>query len=303
VASDLVLTGLVRWTGLVSLAALLGGVVLAVAVLPSGVTMLRRRLAAWSRASVGLLLLTGVGELLLRTRTMTGGDLASALGASPVVLRDTHFGAVWTVRAGALVVLLGLIGRSSRAAWTAACTVALAVALTTSLVGHAADRGDVSLPVLIDWLHVAAAATWTGGLFCLTVLVLPAAARWPRDQQATLVRRFSTIAAASLGVVVASGMYNACGQVDSLHALATTRYGRILVAKIALVAAMASLGAANRFAVIPALGDHTIEHGATARLARYVAWEAALALMIFGCTAMLTESTPPRHAAHARVDD
>jgi copper resistance protein D len=292
----------VRWAGLLALAALVGGLAVAVTVLPPGLTTLRRRLTAWGRASVALLLVTSAVELLVRARTMAGGDLGNALRAAPVVLSRTHFGIVWTVRAGALVALLALMGRSGRAALVVASALALGVALTTSLVGHAADHGDLSLPVLIDWLHVAAAATWTGGLFCLTALVLPEASRWPREQLAARLRRFSRLAGLSLGVVVVSGISNACVQVGSLHALASTAYGRILVAKVALVTAMGCLGAANRFAVLPGLDRPTVASPAAARLARYVAWEVALAVFVFGCTAVLTESAPPRHGGHAQVD-
>jgi copper resistance protein D len=301
VSADVALTLVTRWAGLVGLAALVGGLVVALAVVPAERTALQRRFTAWSRAAVALLLVAGGGELLLRARTMAGGRLAAALGAVPAVLARTHFGTVWIVRVGALGVLLVLLGRGSRAARTAACGVALGVALTTSLVGHAADRGDLSLTALVDWLHVAGAATWTGGLFCLSVLVLPGAHGWPREQLAIVLRRFSTLAGWCLGVVVASGIYNACVQVGSLHALATTAYGRILVAKVTLVTAMACFGAANRFAVLPRLGGETVARPAAPRLVRYVAWEAALALVVLACTAVLTESPPPRHGAHAQV--
>src|SRR4029453_13706033 len=120
---------------------------------------LQHRLTAWGRASVVLLLVAGAGELLVRARTMAGGGAAAAPGVVAVVLTRTHFGTVWSVRAGALVALLALLGGSSRALRMVACGVALGVALSTSLGGPAAGRGDLSLPVLIDWLHVTAAAT------------------------------------------------------------------------------------------------------------------------------------------------
>jgi putative copper export protein len=89
--------------------------------------------------------------------------------------------------------------------------------------------------------------------------------------------------------------------VDSLHALATTTYGRVLVAKVTLVVAMACLGAVNRFTVLPEIVGSTVARPAPARLARYVAWEAALALVVFGCTAVLTESTPRHHGSSRMV--
>jgi putative copper export protein len=301
VAPDLGLAFATRWAGLVGLAALLGGLVVSLAVIPTDRAALQRRLIAWSYASVALLLVAGAGEVLERTRTMAGASPAAALGVVPVVLARTHFGTVWIVRTGALVALLALIGRSSRALRIAAYGVALGVALSTTLVGHAADHGDLSVPVLIDWVHVSAAVTWTGGLFCLTTLVLPEAAGWPREDLALVLRRFSALAGWCLALVVATGFGNACLQLGSLHALATTAYGRILVAKVMLVAAMACLGAANRFAVLPGIVGSTVARPPTARLARYVAWEAALALVVFACTALLTQATPPRHVSDRMV--
>jgi putative copper export protein len=243
-----------------------------------------------------LLLVTSASELLLRAGTMAGGGFAAALAAVPAVLTRTHFGTVWIARLAALVVLLVLVGRSSRAARTVACGAAVALAFTTTLVGHAADRGDLSPTALVDWLHVTAAAIWTGGLFCLAGVVLGEARRWPRPRLTESLRRFSTLAGVCLVTVVASGVFNACMQLGAVDALWTTTYGAILGAKVLLVVGVASLGAANRFAILPRLRADTIASVRVEdRLVRYVAWEAALALLVFGCTALLTESTPPRH--------
>ena len=291
---------LTRWAGLAGLAALVGGLVMAVVVLPPGDGALGRRLTSWSRSWVGLLLVTSAGELLLRAGTMAGGGLAAGLTAAPAVLARTHFGTIWSARAGALILMLVLVGCSGRAARTAACGAAFAVTLTTSLVGHAADRGDLSPIALIDWLHVTAAAAWTGGLFFLAAVVLGEARTWPRARRLALLQRFSTLAGGCLVAVVASGIFNACVELGSLDALWTTRYGTILIAKVLLVLAVASLGAANRYAVLPRLGTDAGPSGpADARLVRYVACEAGLALLVFGCTALLTESAPPRHHADA----
>src|SRR5262249_47166224 len=46
----------VRWAGLLALAALVGGLAVTVTVVPPDVTTLRRRLTAWNRTSVALLL-------------------------------------------------------------------------------------------------------------------------------------------------------------------------------------------------------------------------------------------------------
>ena len=94
------------------------------------------------------------------------------------------------------------------------------------------------------------------------------------------------------------GVFNAWVELGSLDALWTTRYGTILIAKVVLVLAVASFGAANRFVVLPRIGAEVgLSPPAEHRLRRYVACEAGLALLVFGCTALLTESAPPRHHA------
>jgi copper resistance protein D len=287
---------LTRWLSLVALAVLVGSTALSTIVPRETSGTVRRRLARWSRLAAAILLLAGASELVLRARTMTGGDLGTALAAVPSVLGRTHFGHIWIARGIALGILLGTPGRGGRAARTATIGLALAVALSTSLVGHAADQGDVSLAAAIDWVHVSAATAWIGGLFCLALLLPRAPARVDASLLA-LVRAFSMLAGWSLALVVASGAYNGWVEVSSPSALWTTAYGRILVAKVALVLAVAGVGATNRYRVLPAIAAAPAT-AVVARLARYVAYEAALGLAVLACTALLTGSSPPRHRTH-----
>jgi putative copper export protein len=288
---------LVQWTSLAALAALVGSLVLAVVVLPQNAPgSLRLRLARWSRLGATILLAASVGELVMRARTIGGGDLSTALAVVPSVLTRTHFGTVWSARAVALGILLVAAGRGGPVSRGATLCLAFAVTLSTSLVGHAADQGDLSVATLIDWLHVSAAAAWIGGLFCLAVLVLPATRTWPRDRLEALVLRFSALAGWCLAAVVVSGIGNGWIEIGSVRALWTTTYGQILTTKLALVLAIVALGAANRYAIIPRLVAGSA--GAAARLVTSVAWEAALGLVVLGCTALLTQSAPPHHRDH-----
>jgi copper transport protein len=128
--------------------------------------------------------------------------------------------------------------------------------------------------------------------------VLREARRWPLARLAPALRRFSALAGVCLVAVIATGMFNAWMQLGALDALWTSTYGRILLAKVLLVLTVASLGAANRFWQLPGLrADAASSRDAVDRLVRYVAWEAGLALLVFGCTALLTESTPPHRAS------
>ncbi|PYM15449.1 MAG: hypothetical protein DMD81_14955 [Candidatus Rokuibacteriota bacterium] len=327
-AAALVWMALVRWCALLSLGALIGALVLETVVLPPGereLVRVQRRLRVWSRAAAIVLLLATAGELVGRAQTMSGGGLAAAIGAAPLVLMRTHFGTIWMLRAVALVLVLFLSWSGSRGARVSSLCLASGVALTTALIGHAADWGDLTVSVAVDWVHVMAAAAWTGGLPGLAIVALRERHAWLPALLATVVRRFSRLAGLCLFAVVLSGLYNAWVQIRSLPAVWTTPYGRVLLAKIAVFLVLAAIGAVNRHAIVPYLGSGrrprglvtrsvrltrlalvgprraSSPFGLAARLTRYVGAEAILALVVFGCTAVLGESTPGRHAGrHGR---
>src|SRR5262249_30324218 len=158
-----------------------------------------------------------------------GGDLAHAVRVVPQVLSRTHFGTIWVARVIALTALV-VLGAGSRPFVRGAALVAAAgVALTTTLIGHAAGLGDLTPTVLIDWLHVLAASLWIGGLVGLALVVFGATS--PAPTSVTRIgARFSRVAGWSLITVVLTGAYNAWVQLPDVAALRDTPYGRILVA-------------------------------------------------------------------------
>ena len=299
-----------RWLGLLALAVLIGGLVLDLVVLPRHVTELasaRRRLRRWVIVAVAVLIVSSAGDLIARARIMSGGDFAQLTSTLPVVLTRTHFGAIWLARVAALA-LLGVVsvGRSVPFRATA-LVLSLGVLLTGSLTGHAADWGDASLAVLLDWLHAVAATVWAGGLFGLALTMCRDRGAWSPELVGVVARRFSRLAGYCLLVVVASGIYNAWIQVPTLASLWTTTYGVALLVKICLALVLAFLGALNRYLVVPQLGaggprrvfGAAITPGAaTVRLSRFVGREVLIAVVVFGCTAVLGESTPKSHASH-----
>jgi copper resistance protein D len=314
----LIVTWVVRWSGFVALAGLAGAFVVDLFIVPAGIpdaAVLRRRLAALRVGCAGLLLLDAGAELWLRAGTMSGGGAIVAMQAVPVVLTHTHFGSVWIARAVLLLVLLPLSRASARSYLGLGGLGVLGVALTVSLSGHADDWGDLTPTAGIDWLHVVAATTWTGGLLVLAVVVMREARRWPGPILADAMRRFSGLAAWCLLTVALSGAYASWVQVPSVAALWGTVYGRALTVKLLLVLGLVWWGAVNRYAVLPRLGARRASGGVgrvlrlerivpiassqvPSRLATYLTREVFLAMLVFGCSAVLTESTPARHAHH-----
>ena len=314
---------LVQWWSLSAVAALIGAVVLDLAVLPQStpeVAAVRRRLGRWIIAWAVMVLLASGAALIVRATTMAGGRLDLAMRALPTVLARTHFGTIWIARLGSVVAFLLVWHLSFRLARFIGLLLVLGISLTTSLTGHSSDWGSVTFSVFADWVHVTSSAIWVGGLFALAAVVMRAAPVWPREIAGTVARHFSRLAGACLLLVVLTGVYNAWIQLPFVSALWTTSYGKALVAKIVVVIAVIWIGALNRFLVVPGFNDRP-SHGLgyrIFRLARYVSGrqgkveaatlprrfvsyvtrEAILGMVVFASTAVLTDSTPARHTAH-----
>lgn len=278
---------------------------------------MRRRLEARSRgllwASVGLALLASVAQLLTQAALLFETTLAGAAGAPALELLATEWGGLWLWRIGLLLgagaaLALPLPSRlgQARRQWFGAALrwVALAASLgallTISMSSHAAATpGIARLALVNDAAHLAAAAVWVGGLFHLiagTPLFLGGGREsWRRaiTQQASIVRRFSALAALSVITLIATGAYSAWAQVTLPAALATP-YGYALAVKIGLIAPLLLLGAVNLVWVRPRLA----RGGAAARwLRRIVIGEAALAALVLLAVGFLTSMEPARQVA------
>lgn len=153
--------------------------------------------------------------------------------------------------AAPILLFLGIVSAQDERVrrWIAPATSAVVLA-TISLGGHAAGvGGEVSLPVLADWLHLTGVALWVGGLFSFFWAVRNAPrALAPEDRArwiAWMVPQFSLLAITATGVIALTGLLNTLLDVQTLAALLSTTYGLTLMVKVALFAVMIGLGALN----------------------------------------------------------
>jgi len=124
---------------------------------------------------------------------------------------------------------------------------------TFSTTSHGAALGTFSA-WLFDFLHRVWAALWIGGLFGLagtlgTLRVLPPGTR--RLYLAIAVPRFSRLALLSVIGLAITGLYNAWIEVGTPDWIWRTSYGRLLIAKSALLTLLLPIAAWNRFRMQP----------------------------------------------------
>ncbi|MEV7114688.1 copper resistance CopC/CopD family protein [Streptomyces anulatus] len=111
--------------------------------------------------------------------------------------------------------------------------VAAGIAATWAMSEHASTGIQASIAMPVDVAHLLAVAAWLGGLASLLVALY----RTP-DIGSASVRRFSAVAFGSVVVLAATGIYQSWRQVGSWSALTGTRYGQLLIIKVALIAVL-----------------------------------------------------------------
>jgi copper transport protein len=230
-------------------------------------------------------LLTAAGAACFRfavgpapLRLMLGAFLLVFIGASGMahdVSLSTRFGTVIAV--AAVVSGLGavLAAVAPLLPWLEPLPFLAGLALLPlpTLAGHSLDRGRPLLEPAVDFLHVAAASFWLGGLVALAPALIG-----PGDRT-RMLRRFSNVALVSVAVLAATGVIRAFAELSSLGQLWSTGYGRVLIVKTALLTGLVTIGWLNRYRLVPRLSLDGLRRNVAVELALFAALVAAVALL------------------------
>lgn len=173
--------------------------------------------------------------------------------------------------------------------WTAVSLSGLGLLATWAFAGHSRSMRWPALGVATDVAHHAAAAAWIAGLAIVGWIVIP---KTPPDVLVPAVRRFSRVAAASVAVLVVTGLVQSVRLVGSPMDLLDADHGRYLLAKVVVLAAMLGIANANRRRVDHRLDDPKGVGRHTGALRRAVLAEFAIGLVIVAITAAMVVSPP-----------
>ncbi|MGW3932416.1 copper resistance CopC/CopD family protein [Streptomyces microflavus] len=243
-----VVYGIARYAAYTGFILLVGGAAFVLGCWPQGAStrpMQRLVVRGWVTLTAATLVM-----LLLRNPYTGSGKFADAFDLDGLqAVLDTKPGAALVSRllllgAAALfiAVLFGTYARREDAVEKKDLTFGLAVgggvvaagiAATWAMSEHASTGLQAGIAMPVDVLHLLAVAAWLGGLVSLLVALY----RTP-DIGSHAVRRFSRVAFGSVLVLAATGIYQSWRQVGSWSALTGTRYGQLLIIKVALIAAL-----------------------------------------------------------------
>jgi copper transport protein len=256
--------------------------------------------AAWVALAVArapapdLLAMAAVGWVLTAVGSVVVVAVQWAeIGAPIETLLATSIGLAALVRVASLalvgiaLVALAVLPRFGGVrGWAAVAATAAAAIVVDVGTGHAAADPTWLLQIAAQSMHGIAAAAWVGGLAGL-LLVLRTT---PAGERLDTARRFSSWAGIALAIVAITGAARAFVEIGTLDALVGTDFGRVVIAKSALLLILAGLGAVNRF--------FTLKSAAriTSLFRRVGATELVLAVVILGLSGLLVNLSPPTSA-------
>jgi len=204
----------------------------------------------------------------------------------------TSLGMAVLVRFVPLLVALPAIVWLLRRRATRRGLVVVAVAAAAAMLGdvgesHAAASGAVMFNIVVQWVHVAASGTWLGGL---VALLLGLRGRPSPETRRTAIR-FANTATVGIALVALSGVVRALSEIGPLQNLAFTDFGRLLVAKSALLGVLGVLGTINHFGSVPGTGK------SLGLLRRIGSMELVVATTVLVLSSTLVNLAPPAQAA------
>jgi len=209
-----------------------------------------------------LFIFTTLLDLVAQAMSTSESSLSQLMQSDVMIqLLSTRFGLIWLVRIG-LALLLGLLIilriHKSRAGLWSSLGLSSLVLLSISLSSHSAALKDGTiLAILVDWVHLLTSAIWVGGLFQLMSVAVPALRLIPELNRYKLISqiapRFSSLALASVILLIATGVYSALRQISSWEAFFTTTYGRAIAIKHVLLIFTIGVAAIHFLNVVPHL--------------------------------------------------
>ena len=278
------------------------GMIYAGLVLLAGITAAARLLWPWTLPSRRVRGLAWAGWAALAAGTaaefvLQGPRAVNASWAAVFRLQDaggtlgSPFGQELAARLALLLLIVPLLilnGRGGRRGDVLRAAAGLALLVSVAVAGHEAAGPDVALALPAAVLHLASMAVWLGGLVVLGFAV-PPALRAGTVTDAGL-RRWSVTAYSCVICLVVTGEYQASRQVSPVQALWSTRYGVVLLVKVALVAIMlAAALLAERHVMAAAVPGRLLR-----AVRRSVSIEIVTAVLVLAVTAVLVSEPPAR---------
>jgi len=283
----------VRSVMLISAILAVGGMVCQYAITAPGNGCFTRRMHLLVVGALLTLLVATLAFFAAHTLAITGRLTTDALVA---VARDTRLGQALVART--ILTLITLLLSNWRPQWALALSGVL-ILLTFSVSGHPAATATPLTSILLDWIHLAAATIWIGGLAALALALHQTGEEVNSAHNLhpfrTALTRFSRLALGSVAALAISGVIAALSYLRTVSDLWLTDYGRVLLAKSVLFGLLIGFGACHALLLRRETAWRPGEkaHALVRRFRRSLPLEATIAIVVAGIAGILTSLPHP----------
>lgn len=228
---------------------------------------------------------SALAGLAAQTITLAGSVKLGLTEESLLAMIATSLGKAAFVRAVAaiLAVPMLLFSAPGRGLWIGTGFLGAVAVASFAWMGHGAatEGAGAEIHLFADIAHAIVAGVWIGALIDFVMLLLIGS---QRETLRTALRRFSAVGVPLIVLLVATGLVNSWFLVglENLGSLLTTNYGRLLLVKLALFAAMLVLAGINRWRHTAAIA---FNGKSLAALHATITAEASLGILVLGAVA------------------
>lgn len=286
------IAALINFAAFTGLTVAIGAVIMRFAILGRSSLSATERAPAARHAAGGaylgaaLLLASAVARVITMSRELAGPG-EPWVPMLRTLVTDTATGqaiALQAIWAGAAALAFASARTDRERGWRAAALSVVILAFTPGMLGHHANVEPRAVALAAATVHVLAAGCWIGGLFHL----------WRSSRvasEATLVRMigaFHLVAFIGVSCLAVTGVLHTLSLVGDFGNLLTTRWGRTLLIKLALVAGTLALGY-HHWRTATA----RIRAGQRQAVSKSIGREVLLAAAVLVVTGLLTVTAPP----------
>ena len=292
-----------RFPGLVGQTIVLGGVIVSITIWSSQQTRFREVFADINEQfKIKFSKIIGIGVIAtFASNFIMLGVQTWRLETSPLDVIGTTFGTTWLIRMIITIIIIGLwFWMEKKNEITIKGQIPLLIAsliliATTTMMGHGAST-ELEAPWILDYSHNLLSSIWIGGVIFFAFVALPTVTKTENSIKEkitlSLIPRFSGLFIIAIGILIITGPTLLWFLDDNVASLTDSTYGKLILIKIAIAAAMIGFGGMYQIKFLKNMSDLE-KLNISRKISKPLKFEAGLGIALLAVVALLVNSSLP----------
>ena len=292
-----------RFPGLVGQTIVLGGVIVSITIWSSQQTRFREVFADINEQfKIKFSKIIGIGVIAtFASNFIMLGVQTWRLETSPLDVIGTTFGTTWLIRMIITIIIIGLwfwMERKNEITIKGQIPLLIASLIliaTTTMMGHGAST-ELEAPWILDYSHNLLSSIWIGGVIFFAFVALPTITKTENSIKEkitlSLIPRFSGLFIIAIGILIITGPTLLWFLDDNVASLTDSTYGKLILIKIAIAAAMIGFGGMYQIKFLKNMNDLE-KLNISRKISKPLKFEAGLGIALLAVVALLVNSSLP----------